>query len=269
VIDDQVAFQRSFYDQHFAKRSAAVKDQLAHPLLRSFNDRIAAHIFDRGGEPCTQGLRGPNAVVVRVLEVGCGDGLLAASLRSVAEGRGIELAYTGLDLSEASMDLARPHVQGDLLAGDATELLTAMADGSHDIVVAKNLLHHLDDPAGFLGQAGRVVGPAGRVVVFEPNLTCPSFLLFNVLAPRRERHYFRGRGRNIRAFTDAGLRVERMEQFGWLPYELAFVIRYPVFRRLFSTDRPTTIERAARADQRLTRSVPFLASYCVWSAAPS
>jgi 2-polyprenyl-3-methyl-5-hydroxy-6-metoxy-1,4-benzoquinol methylase len=260
VIDDQIAFQREFYDQHFAKRSAAVKEQLAHPLLRSFNDRVATHIYDVGGGPRSH---------TRVLEVGCGDGLLAASLRNVAEDRGFELAYTGLDLSEASMDLARPHVNGELLAGDATELLSAMAGGSHDIVVAKNLLHHLDDPAGFLRQAGRVVGPTGRVVVFEPNLACPSFLLFNVLAPRRERHYFRGRQRNIRAFADAGLRVERMEQFGWLPYEFAFVIRYPIFRRLFSTDRRATIEKAARADERLTRLLPSVASYCVWSAAPS
>lgn len=260
MIDDQVAFQRDFYDKHFAKRSAAVKEQLAHPLLRSFNDRVAAHIYDVGGDPRTQ---------VRVLEVGCGDGLLAASLRSVAESRGVELTYTGLDLSEASMDLARPHVVGELLAGDATELLSGMAGGSHDIVVAKNLLHHLDDPSGLLRQAGRVVGPTGRVVVFEPNLACPSFLLFNVLAPRRERHYFRGRGRNVRAFADAGLRTERMEQFGWLPYEFAFVIRYPIFRRLLATDRPATIDKAARADERLTRSIPFLASYCVWSAAPS
>lgn len=259
MIDDQIAFQRKFYDQHFAKRAAAVEEQLEHPLLRSFNDRVAAHIYDLG----------PAAQAVRVLEVGCGDGLLAASLRLVAEARGVELTYTGLDLSEASMDLARPHVVGELLAGDATELLRAMAGGSHDIVVAKNLLHHLDDPAAFLREAGRVVGPRGRVVIFEPNLTCPQFLLFNVLAPRRERYYFRGRRRNVRALADAGLRTVSMEPFGWLPYELAFVIRYPVFRRLFSTGRAATLARATRADQRLTRSVPFLASYCVWSAAPS
>ncbi len=260
MTDDQIAFQRRFYDQHFAKRAAAVAEQLAHPLLRSFNDRVAARIYDIGGGP---------RPTERVLEVGCGDGLLAASLRSVAASRGVTLAYTGLDLSEASMDLARPHVVGDLLAGDAAELLGAMAGGSQDIVVAKNLLHHLDDPAGFLREAGRMVGRAGRVVIFEPNLTCPQFLFFNVLAPQRERHYFKGRRRNVQALADAGLRVERTEQFGWLPYELAFVIRYPVFRRLFKTGRPATLDRTARVDARLTRSLPLLASYCVWSAAPA
>ena len=265
MVDDQIAFQRDFYDKHFAKRAAAVEEQLKHPLLRSFNDRVATHIYDRGGVDAHTDGRGQ----VRLLEVGVGDGLLAVSLRSVADAKGLDLVYTGLDLSEASMELARPHVKGDLLAGDATELVTGMADNSQDIIVAKNLLHHLDDPATFLRECGRVVGPAGRVLIFEPNLTCPQFLLFCVLAPRRERYYFKGRQRNIKALAAAGLRVERMEQFGWLPYELAFVIRYPIFRRLLSTDRPATLDRTTRVDEKLARTVPFLASYCVWSAAPS
>src|SRR5439155_3143229 len=127
-------------------------------------------------------------------------------------------------------------------------------------------LHHLDDPSAFLRQAGRVGGPGSRLVIVEPNLGCPQFLLFNLLAFRRERHYFKGRSRNVRALADAGMSVVRTEQFSWLPFELAFVIRYDWFRRLFSTDRRATLTAVSRADDRLARSLPALACSTAWAA---
>lgn len=263
MSEGNVAFQRDFYDRHFGKRDAAVREQLAHPLFRSFNDRTARRAFEIG-------LAGRDGVSpVRFLEVGCGEGLVAGGIHRAAVDLGLELAYTGLDVSASAVELARTHVAGDLLVGDAHEVLAGMDAGSQDIVMGKNLLHHLDDPAAFLRQAGRVVGPAGRVVIFEPNLGCPQFLLFNVLAFRREQHYFKGRRRNLRAFADAGLHIVRTEQFSWLPYELAFVIRYPWFRRVFSTDDASAIETVSRWDDRLARAVPALACYTVWAATPA
>lgn len=259
----RVAFQREFYDRHFGKRDAAVREQLAHPLFRSFNDRTARLAFEMG-------LEGRDGVrPVRFLEVGCGEGLVADGIHRTASALGLDLAYTGLDVSASAVELARTHVAGRLLVGDAHQVLAGMDTGSQDIVMGKNLLHHLDDPAAFLRQAGRVVSPAGRVVVFEPNLACPQFLLFNVLAFRREQHYFKGRRRNLRAFAGAGLHIERTEQFSWLPYELAFVIRYPWFRRLFKTDDPARIRSVSRWDDRLARVLPGLACYTVWAARPA
>jgi SAM-dependent methyltransferase len=261
VTDHHVEFQRTFYDRHFGKRAAAVRDQLGHPLFRSFNDRVAELVFALGevgdGRP------------VRLLEVGCGEGLLAAAIHRKAEERGVELDYSGADVSAAALELARSHVPGDLVVGDAVELLDGMAAGSQDVIVAKNLLHHLDDPATFLREAGRVVGPSGRLVIFEPNLGCPQFLLFNVLAFRRERYYFFGRRRNLDALRRAGLRVLRTELFSWLPYELAFVIRFDWFRRLLSFGSPRAVAAISRLDERLTRWLPALACYVVWATAPS
>ena len=265
----EVRFQRDFYDRHFAKRAAAVRDQLAHPLFRSFNDRMADLAFERAG---VTGLRDPDAVAglgdsrsVRVLEVGCGEGLVADALYRTAAARQVTLHYTGVDVSASAIALAREHVTGDLLVGDAIETLRSIPPASQDLVVAKNLLHHLDDPVSFLREAGRVAGPHGRVVVFEPNLGCPQFLLFNVLAVRRERHYFKGRRRNLGALASAGMRVLHTEQFSWLPYELAFVIRYGWFRRLFSTGNASTIAAVSRLDRRLTRWLSPLACYVVWT----
>jgi SAM-dependent methyltransferase len=159
-------------------------------------------------------------------------------------------------------------VEGTLLCGDATEVVGRLATGSQDLVIAKNLLHHLDDPADFLREAGRVTAPGGAIVAFEPNLGCPQFLLFNVLAFKRERYYFRGQRRNRRAFADASLAVQSADRFSWLPYELAFVIRYDWFRRMLSTDRRSVIDAVSRLDDRLTRWLSPLACYTVWAASP-
>jgi len=256
-------FQRDYYDVHFNRRASAVRDQQAHPLFRSFNDRLAGEILDAAGVAISS--------TVRVFEPGCGEGLVGAALERVAAARGLGLAYTGADLSRSALDVARTSVAGEFLAGDAAETAAALAPGSQDVVVAKNLLHHLDDPARFLRAAAAALAPGGRVVAFEPRLGCPQFLLFNVLAARRERHYFRGQGRNATAFEAAGLEVVDRRRFSWLPYELAFVIRPGLFRRMFGTANPTVIRKVSGADDRLAAILPWMACYEVWvaSAAPS
>ena len=251
-------YQRTFYDAHFAKRADAVREQLAHPLFRSFNDRVAELVLAETGTDR-----------VRVYEPGCGEGLVASALARVAEQRGLELAYTGADLSGAALDLAARSVPGaDLRVGDAAEVTAGLDPGSQDLVVAKNLLHHLPDPAAFLRSAARALAAGGRVVAFEPRLACPQFLLFNVLAARRERHYFEGQRRNQAAFDAAGYRVLRRQRFSWLPYELAFVIRPSAFRRLLSTNSPTLIARVSALDEGLTSVLPALACYEVWVGQP-
>jgi len=254
-------FQRDFYDAHFHRRESAVREQQVHPLFCSFNDRAAALVLDVVGETAPDGR-------LRVFEPGCGEGLLGAALQRVAVARGRTLAYTGADLSRSALDVARTSVTADFLAGDAAETAAALPPASQDLVVAKNLLHHLDDPAGFLRASARALAPGGRVVAFEPRLGCPQFLLFNVLAARRERHYFRGQGRNAEAFAAAGYRVVERRRFSLLPYELAFVIRPGLFRRMFRTGDPRALGAVGRVDDGLTRAVPWLACYEVWIAEP-
>src|SRR5205085_9805747 len=112
-------------------------------------------------------------------------------------------------------------VVGNFLTGDAAETAAAMPPASQDVIVAKNLLHHLADPAGFLRAAAGALAAGGRLIAFEPRLGCPQFLLFNVLAARRERYFFKGQARNRAAFQAAGYRILERRRFTWLPYELA------------------------------------------------
>ena len=150
-MPEQIAYQRAAYDDHYPKMAEAVREQLAHPLLCSFYDRLAGLILD--GAPVSAAA-GP----VRMLEAGCGEGLLASAVQRVAQARGIKAAYTGTDLSAAGIELAGSVVDGAFVHGDAVEVVSGMEAGSQDLIWAKNLLHHLEDPAEFLLQAVRVVG---------------------------------------------------------------------------------------------------------------
>lgn len=262
---DQREYQRLHYDEHYPRHAAAVRQQLAHPLFRSWNDRLARRVLDLGPD------RSPDARPLRLYEVGCGEGLLGSAIARVAAERGVDLAYTGSDLSPAGIDVARSAVTGDFIAGDAVEVTAAMSDATHDLVVVKNLLHHLDDPSSLLGEAARVAGPDGRVVVVEARTAnVPFFLSTFLFAYKRERLFFRGRRRNLTGpVAVSGLRVHHAEAWSWLPYELFLAIRVDWFRRLLGSDDPRTLGRINAFDEWLTRAMPWGACYDLWSVARS
>lgn len=267
-------YQRSFYDRHYAERASLVAEQVAHPMFADFYDRLSGRVLDlgtRGGGGGGTPGGGPagRAGAVRLLELGCGEGLLAASLHRVAAERGMEVSYTGSDLSPAALELVGSAVPGRFVAGDATAVANGLAAASQDMVVVKNLLHHLARPAELLGAAGRALAPGGRLVAVEASRGSPQFWAVSLLAPRRERWFFvSGPARNRRAFAEAGLQLVAVERFSFLPYELAFAIRFDWFRRRRWLQGPAAVGRVAGADQWLADRLPALASYVVYVAEP-
>lgn len=258
----QREYQQAYYDRTYPRRAAAAREQLVHPLFRSFNDRLAGRVLDAVGD---HGRTEP----LRIFEPACGEGFLGASLLHVARERGLDLRYAAADLSEAALDLARPHLGDDLVAGDAAHTTGALAEGAADVIVVKNLLHHLAEPAAVLREAGRVVGSEGRVVIVEARLGCPHFVLLGSLAPRRERFYFHGTRRNREAVARAGLTILHRERFSSLPYELFFQSRFRAMRRLLSTSDRRAIRWWSRLDDGLATALPWFASYWLWVAAPA
>jgi len=257
-MPDQISYQRAAYDEHYPKMAASVPDQLAHPLLRSFYDRLAERILDAVPPRSAPGPGGP----LRAMEAGCGEGLVASAVQRVARSRGVEMAYTGIDLSAAGIALARAVVDGDFLHGEAIEVIAGLPPASVDLIWAKNLLHHLEDPAEFLRRALRAVGPDGRVVVVEPRMWCPVHWV-NLMWFRQERFQFCGYRRTAAAFAAAGCRIVATHEFGWLPYELALATRFAAPRRLLAMGPGPALERISALDGRLTARLPDLALYMV------
>ena len=105
----------------------------------------------------------------RILEVGCGSGLLC---RLMAPAVAPEGKVTGMDISPEFIKIARDYaIHADLSdsiqwgAGRAEAL--PFQDAKFDGVLAARLLLHVSNPESVLSELTRVVRPGGRVVVMD------------------------------------------------------------------------------------------------------
>jgi ubiquinone/menaquinone biosynthesis C-methylase UbiE len=95
---------------------------------------------------------------VAVVDVGCGTG------RAVAELAGRGVRPVGVDASAEMVSVARRRwPAGDFRIGDAHRL--PLPDGAVSGYRADKVYHELDDPAGALAEASRVLAPGGRIVL--------------------------------------------------------------------------------------------------------
>ena len=100
----------------------------------------------------------------RVLDAGCGAGYGAAELAQVAE------SVVGLDIAPEAIEFAEAHYQQPSLRfQQASCTALPFPDDSFDLVVAFEVIEHLEDWRGFLQEACRVLAPAGQLIVSTPN----------------------------------------------------------------------------------------------------
>jgi len=100
----------------------------------------------------------------RVLDAGCGAGYGSAELADVAE------SVTAIDIAPAAVEYARAHYALPNLAfeqASCTQL--PYADGAFDLVVAFEVIEHLENWRDFLQEVRRVLAPAGQLIVSTPN----------------------------------------------------------------------------------------------------
>ncbi|MFI4913581.1 MAG: bifunctional 2-polyprenyl-6-hydroxyphenol methylase/3-demethylubiquinol 3-O-methyltransferase UbiG [Steroidobacterales bacterium] len=132
----------------------------------------------------------------RVLDVGCGGGLLTEALAR----RGAQVV--GVDLAPAMIEIARLHASESALAIDyrlsSAEALVATDAGGFDVITCMELLEHVPDPAGTLAALARLLRPTGQLFVSTINRTLRSFLFAIVgaeyllnLIPRGTHEYAR------------------------------------------------------------------------------
>jgi 2-polyprenyl-6-hydroxyphenyl methylase / 3-demethylubiquinone-9 3-methyltransferase len=156
----------------------------------------------------------------RVLDVGCGGGLLAEALAA----RGARV--TAVDLAPSMIATARMHAaQANLAIDYRVADAATLAEPPFDAVCCMEMLEHVADPAAFLGVLGRHVRPGGSVFVSTLNRNLRSFLLAIVgaeyvmrLLPRGTHEYERfirpaelaawGRAHGLSLVDIAGLKYD-------------------------------------------------------------
>jgi ubiquinone/menaquinone biosynthesis C-methylase UbiE len=148
---------RAFWQAH----PCGTKFSAAEIGTREFFERVEAHRYakewhipEAANFAATRGMR--------VLEIGCGLGTDGAQF-ALAGAR-----YTGIDLTEASIELARKRfeltgLRGEFRVADAENL--DFAEDSFDLVYSHGVLHHTPDTASAVREIYRVLKPGGRAIV--------------------------------------------------------------------------------------------------------
>ena len=110
----------------------------------------------------------------KVLDVGCGGGLLTESLATLGA------VVSGIDLSEQALAVARLHLKESGLHVDyhrtSAEDFASAHGEEFDVVTCLELLEHVPDPFSTIQACARLVRPGGTVFVSTINRNPKSWL---------------------------------------------------------------------------------------------
>jgi SAM-dependent methyltransferase len=174
----------------------------------------------------------------RILEIGCGTGEMLLKLR--VHGSNV----MGIEPNAAAAQVAREQHGLDV----RTDILdTVMLDpASFDLILMRYALEHVHSPLGTLKQIAALLKPAGRTVVWIPNLASWDARLFGSYwrgldAPR---HLYLFTPTTIqRLLAEAGLRLSAITYSGvpndWAGSAEAWLRkRNPAFAKIFGMKNP-------------------------------
>ncbi len=111
----------------------------------------------------------------RVLDVGCGGGILADSMaRAGANVTGIDLSSKALKVAQLhALEAQTPNISYREIS---TEALSAESPETFDVVTCMEMLEHVPDPASVVRACAQLVKPGGWVFFSTLNRNAKSFL---------------------------------------------------------------------------------------------
>jgi 2-polyprenyl-6-hydroxyphenyl methylase / 3-demethylubiquinone-9 3-methyltransferase len=146
------------------KGSSAMLHRLNPARLGYLRERIDAHWHGDGASftPLTGR---------RVLDVGCGAGLLCEPLARLGA------AVMGIDAAAENIAAARAHAaQSGLTIDYRAGGIEAMAGATFDLVTSLEVIEHVATPAAFVAGLAAALAPGGLLILSTPNRTALSRL---------------------------------------------------------------------------------------------
>lgn len=183
----------------------------------------------------------------RLLEIGFGAGaLLRAANRAGWSAEGVEISKT-----------AAEHVREEGLTVFCGDLLEAgYPEGHFDVVVATELLEHVDDPESLVREVVRILRPGGLFWATTPHVGGVSSRLLGLdwtTVSADHLHLFSKKGLTS-LLKNAGFRRVRMKTQGVDPFELWQALLQP--KKFANVDSVKCITTRCGFNEALTRSLP-------------
>ena len=183
--------------------TAAQSDNFNQAEIDKFNALAQRWWDENGPQKALHALNAPRLQYVadrialhgaRVLDVGCGGGLLSEAMAKA----GAEV--TGIDLAPELLKVARLHGLESGVKVDyrqqSVEDLAEQAPATFDAITCMEMLEHVPDPAAILAACATLLKPGGKLFVSTLNRTPAAFALAIVgaeyvarLLPKGTHHY--------------------------------------------------------------------------------
>ena len=116
----------------------------------------------------------------RLLDVGCGGGLVAEPMTRLG------FSVTGIDAAGESLAVARAHAEDLGLSIDyraaTAEQLVAAGEGPFDVILALEVIEHVEGPEAFLADLAELLAADGVMIVSTLNRTLRSLALGKIAA---------------------------------------------------------------------------------------
>ena len=128
-------------------------DALAGEWWEPSGELAALHWFAASRAEHIPPAPSPEAVLV---DLACGGGLMAPHVARLG------YRHVGVDIGERGLRLGREHGVTPVLG---SVLQVPLADGCADVVVAGEILEHVEDDVGVLAECARLLRPGGTLVI--------------------------------------------------------------------------------------------------------
>ena len=248
--------QRAFYDKRYSIAGRAL-NKFSNTLMLFYDKRLFKLINSKFG----------GSALVRVLEVGAGQGSDAVTLSETSEEVvAIDISRGALLTAKTLSKLTRTQDKISVIQADAENL--PFREGIYDAVYSRDVLHHVTNSILSVKEMKRVAKEKAKVVAIEANGLNPQMVVIGFLYYSVDHGVFRNTSTYLsNIFVKAGLKQVQIAETEFFPRHVFFEYRSPL-NHFFVSHSFRIIELLAKLESSFQKNSFFskFSNYLVVSA---